>query len=242
MRLLEGLFVSPFDKLFSEHVGAAFARQLAFADFLGERNWKLDLGTGKVGFGDDLEYPIQLLGSEAHNSNTWLWSWANEHIDPAPQSMAMANRLRQLGQKQGIEVFSEPGFGLDAADGHAISLVASGIDGRCCYYRGPYNGGAAFFLVTGVPDSLLAPVPPERAITVITEIISQFPVDHRLMAKSFLASQRFDIRDEPQSLAASHPDGQLSLSFDELGRLAQIGGKIEPRVPAAKKWWEFWKK
>jgi uncharacterized protein DUF6882 len=234
--------VSSFHELLSQHVGAAFARQLAFADFLGDRNWSLTLSSGKVRFGDDLEYSIQLLGSEAHNNNTWLWAWANRHITPAPQSMAAANRLRQLGQEKGIEVFSEPSFSLDAADGHTIALVASGINGRCCYYRGPYDGGAAFFLVTGVPDALLAPVPPERAITVITEVVSQFNVHHRLMAKSFLASQGFTLREEPQSLVASSQQGQMTLSFDEHGRLTNIGGKIEPRPAASKRWWEFWKK
>ncbi len=232
---------SPFQELLSGHIGAAFARQLAFAGFLRERNWSLDLRTGKVGFGDDLEYPIQLLGSEAHNNNTWLWAWANRHIDPAPESMIVATRLRKLGEERGIEQLAQPSFSLDAADGHAIALVASGNHGRCCYYRGPYDGGAAFFLVTGVPNSLLAPVSPERAITVVTEVISQFNVDHRLMVRSFLTSQGFEVREEPGSMAASREGGQIKLSFDELGRLTEIGGKIEPRLPA-KKWWEFWKK
>jgi len=235
--------VTPFQKLFSQHVGAAFARQLAFADFLGDRNWSLTLSTGKVCFGDDLEYPIQLLGSEAHNNNTWLWAWANRHISPAPQSMAAATALRRMGQDQGMDVFSEPSFPLSAADGHSIALVASGINGRCCYYRGPYEGGAAFFLVTDVPETLLAPVPPERAISVITEVVSQFDVDHRLMAKAFLASQEFTVSEQNQSLVASRPEGQMTLSFDEQGRLTNIGGTIEPRTVADKKkqWWEIWK-
>lgn len=233
--------LSPFQKLLSEHVGAAFARQLAFADFLGKRNWNLTLSSGKVRFGDDLEYPIQLLGSEAHNDNTWLWAWANRHIDPAPQALAAVTRLRELGEKRGIEQLAEPTFSLDAADGHAIALVASGIEGRCCYYRGPYNGGAAFFLVTDVPDALLAPVAYERAFTVLTQVISQFDVDHRLMARSFLTSQGFEIREESGSMAASRERGQIKLSIDELGRLTEISGKIEPRTPT-KKWWEFWKK
>jgi hypothetical protein len=236
--------LTPFQKLFSQHVGAAFARQLAFADFLGDRNWSLTLSTGKVCFGDDLEYPIQLLGSEAHNNNTWLWAWANQHINPAPQSMAAASRLRQLGEKQGIDVFCEPSFPLSAADGHRIALVASGINGRCCYYRGPYDGGAAFFLVTDVPQAILAPVPPERAVTVITEVVSQFDVDHRLMGKAFLSSQGFELREESRSVTASRDGAQMTLTFDERGRLTNIGGKIEPRPAAAtsKQWWEFWKK
>jgi hypothetical protein len=233
--------VSPFNKLLSEHIGAACARQLTFADFLGERNWSVDIGTGKVGFGDDLEYPIQLLGSESHISDTWLWSWANEHIDPAPETMAAGAQLRALGEQSGIEELAAPNFSLDAADGHTIAAVASGIYGRCCYYRGPYDGGALFFLVTNVPDSMFAPVSPERAITALTQVISIFDVDHWQMARSFLTSQGFNLREDPQAIAASRDGGTMTLSFDELGRLTGMDGQIGPRPASAKKWWGFGK-
>lgn len=233
--------VTPFQKLFCEHVGAAFARQVVFSTFLGDRNRSLTLSTGKVRIGDDMEFPIQLLGSEVHDNKTWLWAWANRHIDPAPQSMAAVNGLRRIGKEQGIDEFSEPSFSLDVADGHKIAMVASGIHG-CCYSREPCNGGAAFFLVTDVPDSLLAPIPPEGVITIILEVISQFEIDHRLMARSFLASQEFTLREEPRSVVASRDGGQFTLLFDAYDRLADIGAIIEPQSASkTKKWWEFWK-
>ncbi len=43
-----------FAKLLSQHIGNAFAKQLAFADVLGERNWGVNISEGRATFGDDL--------------------------------------------------------------------------------------------------------------------------------------------------------------------------------------------
>ena len=55
-------------------IGAAFARQLALAEHIGERDWQIDLTEGVATFGDDLRYQVQLLGTESHLDNTWLWA------------------------------------------------------------------------------------------------------------------------------------------------------------------------
>ena len=49
-------------QLFSQHAGSGFIKQLNFADLLGNRNWGVDLQKGTATFGDDLEFPLQLLG------------------------------------------------------------------------------------------------------------------------------------------------------------------------------------
>jgi len=217
-----------FNKLLSQHIGTSFARQLAFADFLGDRDWSLDLETGVAGFGDDLQFPIQLLGSEAEQSQTWLWAWANQHIEPAPESMKVVNQVRKVGEEKGIAEFTEPSFSLEQADGHALSMVVAGIKGNCCYYRGPYEGGAVFFLVMGLPATLFEPVPAERVLRVIPEVLSNFSVDHRVMATSFLKSQGFNLTEAGQQIAAERNKSTISLDFDEQARITNIGGHLEP--------------
>jgi len=216
-----------FTDLFSQHVGSSFAHQLAFADFLGERDWSLTLSTGLAGFGDDLEFPIQLLGSEAHGkTQTWQWAWANEHIQPAPQSMKVVQQVRRVGEEKGIAEFSTPSFPLDVADGHALSLVVAGLKGNCCYYRGPYEGGAVFFLVQNLPPSFFEPVAPERILRVIQEVLSNFDVNHRVMASSFLKSQGFTVEATDRQMSARRDKASLTLEFDEAGRMTSIDGKL----------------
>jgi hypothetical protein len=207
---------------------------------LGERNWSVDIKEGMCAFGDDLRFPMQLLGTEAEDSATWLWAWANEASNLPPQFLISCSALRKLGTTLGLRELTERSYPLEVADGHSISLIASGIDGECCYYRGPYNGGALFFLVKNVPAELLRPVACERAITVLSEVIAQFEVNHRLMAESFLKSQGFALQASADAVAATRGGDNIALSFDSLGRISAIESKLQPRSQP-KPWWQFWK-
>ena len=60
---------------FSKYAGASLARQVRFADYLGDRGFSLDLDAGQARFGDDLVHPVQLIGLEVNTS--WTWAWHN---------------------------------------------------------------------------------------------------------------------------------------------------------------------
>lgn len=222
--------MTTFTELLTQHVGTAFAKQLALADFLNERRWWVDIEQGICQFGDDLIYPIQLLGTESMGDSTWLWAWANEASKLPPSLLVSCNALRELGHSESIAEFTQGNFPLDVADGHSLSMIASGIDGKSCYYRGPYNGGALFFLIKEVPESLLAPVACERLSTVILEVVSQFHVPHRSMAESFLTSQQFSLESSGNELIGSRNRDRITLNFDDLDRLKDINIRLSAQT------------
>ncbi|MFI5906892.1 DUF6882 domain-containing protein [Dactylosporangium sp. NPDC051541] len=218
-----------FDELFAQHVATGMARQLALADVLGERDWQLDLTAGQATFGGDLRYGVQLLGSESQGERSWLWAWANEAGNLPPALLNLATWLRDFGQREGVAEFTTPGFPLARADGHRLALVASSLTGRP-YYRGPYDGGAVFFHLEGTPPEVTAPVRPERALTVLQQIIAAFPVDHRTMTRSFLGQQGWTLDETPAAIVARDPSGAtLRIDFDDLGRLSKLSGTLGPR-------------
>lgn len=211
-----------FAQLFATVAGSAMARQLQFADYLGERRWSVNLNEGQVRFGDDLAFPMQLIGTESQHDDTWLWAWANPSAIPIPLIEA-AEQLRQYGEQHHLPELAERSCSLSVADGHRLSMVASGLVRKTCYYRGPYEGGALFFLVLGLPVELFARVAVERACTVLGQLISEFEVDHRLLAESFLQDQGFALSAVGHTLHAVRDDGsKLDLTFDELSRITEI--------------------
>jgi len=217
-----------FDRLFAEHVGTGVARQLALGDLIGKRGWELDLTSGTVMFGDDLRYQIQLLGTESHDDGSWLWAWANEASDFPPAVLQLCGWLREYGRGHGVAELTEPTFPLQRADGHRLALVASGLTGRC-YFRGPYSGGAVFFHLDDAPPQITAPVRPERALTVLSEVIQSVPVDHRVVVESFLHQQSWRLDPTSTSVTAHHSDGStLRVNFDTLGRISNMSGTVSP--------------
>lgn len=215
-----------FLELFSTLAGTATARQIAFAEVLGERGWAVDLETGTATFGDELTYPIQLIGTESYLNDSWLWAWANPSSIPPPL-LETARQLREYGQQQKIPELTNSTFGLEVADGHRLAMLATGLVRKTCYYRGPYENGALFFLVQGVPIEVFAPVTVERACTVINQVISVFEVDHRSMAASFLQEQGFALSSTANSLHAVREDsGSVDLTLDDLGRIVEINATL----------------
>ncbi len=248
--------MSTFQDHFSDHAASAFARQMALGDVIGDRSWGLDLQRGTLRFGDDLEYPVQLLGTHASGPGTWLWVWANAQSNIPEQLTEAALRARQRGEAEQIEAFTAPSLQLDEAlTDHMIAMTCGGLEGGRCYYRAPYDGGALFVLLDGVPPEVQAPVALSHAPTVLMQVVSQFDVDHRRMVTSFLRQQGLEATSTSATAICAERagEGHLDISFDELGRISNVKGQLLPQpaapaVAAAQSEeskaprWQFWKR
>ncbi|WP_330186411.1 hypothetical protein KZZ52_24530 [Dactylosporangium sp. AC04546] len=196
------------------------------ADFIEQRDWQLDLNSGAVAFGGDLRYRIQLLGTESHRDGTWLWAWANQASNLPPGLLHLCTWLQDYGRREGVAELTTPSFPLERADGHRLALLASGLTGRP-YYRGPYDGGAVFFHLEGIPAQVTAPVRPERALTVLNQVIMGFEVDHRTAAAAFLQQQGWRVEPAGAALTGTHPAGSsIRIEFDHLGRLSDMSATL----------------
>ena len=239
------LAMTPFEEHFAIHAGSSHARQMALADHLGDRSWGLDAHEGILRFGDDLRFPVQLLGTRADHDDSWMWAWANVESGLPPAVTAVASALRQFGEEHGIEELTEPVFVLgEGLTGHMLAMACSGLAGGKCYYRGPYEGGALFMLLDEVPAHVTAPVSAQRAVFVLNDLISQFAVDHRMLAINFLRQQAFAVGENPGVVTATRPDGSaLQIHFGSLGRIERAEATLRPTAPAAtpaRPWWKVW--
>ncbi len=218
-----------FLRLFEEHAAAVVERELALGDLLGEHNWWLDLTAGTISFGDRLVCPVQVLGTEAESDQTWLWAWANSMSNiPAPLLRA-AERLRALGEQEGIGELSDRMVSLDRANGHMLATVAAGVCGADAYYRCPYEGGAAFVLLEVPELRSRLDASPQHLINVFVQVASTFPINHQRAFVLYVTHRGYDVEAQPMQVEARSPEGGLiQAQFDAAGRLtainAQIGG------------------
>lgn len=72
-----GIDTSSWFEVFSACLGKMVIIQEACSDLIVKnRDWNVDFSKGTISFGKD-EYPLQFLGSESTNSNSWMWGWNN---------------------------------------------------------------------------------------------------------------------------------------------------------------------
>ena len=221
--------MTTFQDLLSQHIASSLLKQQALSDFLGDHNWGVDITAGTVDFGAGRVYPIQIIGTESDINKTWLWGWANDASGIPPQLLTCASTLRKLGEEQQIDVLSQAQFELGEIDGHLLTIVASGVCHADAYYRGPYDGGAVFFLIEQSPLSEQSPASPVTLVNMISSVISQFSVQHRLMVQAFLQQQGYQLTESPAEIVAFNSLGYtITVTFDEMNRISNMNTSVGP--------------
>lgn len=209
----------------SRDFGVARIRQKRFGELvLQYPRWDVDFGKGTIRFGEE-EFPVGFLGSESDSSNTWLWGWVN--INHFPENIVEdSEAFYEHCMMMGMEEIKEAELDLtELVNGHALASMAvvAGADNRMCYYRAPYDGGAAFLLVKDVPDSIFAAVSAVDAASAISESISDFPLQHHFLVEGVMEVYCKDAKIDLQTATGIFHDGSvLAVEFDEQQRIAKL--------------------
>jgi hypothetical protein len=219
--------MTPFRKLFSIHAGTALARQFALRDFLGQHNWQLNSRKGTVDFDNGRVFPIQLIGSESEFDGSWLWAWANKHLQRPRYLLRAVKIVRRFGRRNNVRELTDGYFPLAFANGHRLAMTCIGLVDNTCYYRGAYDEGVAYFFVMDLPKTIFEPAIPPRILFVINSAIAELEIDHRLMIENFLRTQEFFVEESDNMLTATRPDGVLiNVTFDKQGRMKTLNSKL----------------
>ena len=210
------------EHVLSACIGPSVIMQEAFAEqVVQNRGWNVDFGAGTLAFGQD-SYPVQFIGSESSLSSTWMWGWNNiNRFDP--RILKLAEEMHALGKKWQLSVFTEAQFDLtETKAGHFLSAAAAVLSqGKYCYYRGPHAKGAAFMAVSGLPETVFAPAPMLVIAETLQRVITQLPVDHRILTESLLMWNGTNYEWKGDRLSA-HADRDLHIDFERSGGVLRI--------------------
>lgn len=191
--------------------------------------WNVDFHTKKIKIGKST-YPIQYIGSEAIESNDWLWGW--ENINGFDESLLeLVGEAREFGEKVGFAALTNPNLPLtEKITGYILSMISCGISEKNYgYYPCKHPGGIAFVALYDLPEKFFAPVDTKLFIKTIMSAISQYELDHKILVEGFLAWNGTDYHWENNNIYAkfSDDDGQLLIRFEDIGdkkRIESIDG------------------
>lgn len=218
------------DLLFTEFAIGSFDKQLRLADVHGDDPWGFNMTAGEITFNDTHTYRVQILGTEDHVNETWMWGWANKASNIPEELLDVARRIYAYGKEQSITELTSPKLSMDDLHGHMVGLIACGLAKGRAYYRCPYENGALFVLITD--EKLELPVENKivRATRMIPECISTLEItDHRRATAKYLRQNGFDVESEGRQLVVRE-DGEpvLTAEFDELNRLTRLQSHVNP--------------
>jgi hypothetical protein len=92
-----------------------------------------------------------------------------------------------FGEQLQIRELTEPEVRLYVADGHTLSMIASGVCRADAYFRCPYEGGALFVLIQDENFPRCTEPPLQRIATIFPQAISSLNIpNHRPAFSGYL--------------------------------------------------------
>jgi hypothetical protein len=114
--------------------------------------WDVDQDTGELVFSNDgvvaLVARIQFVGSVSTTSGTWLWSWADDSIEPA--LYARTAEVREYGRWHRVDRLTEGHWPAAESDGWEMAAVANFLLKARGVYRAPFETGFSFLVITDI--------------------------------------------------------------------------------------------
>ena len=212
--------------LIERYAGISFDKQADLYETIGDNAWNADLDIGEISFGAGKNYPVQALGTYSHQSNNWLWAWANKQADWPQSVQIQANQLKAYGEANTIELLTMPSINTPMNDVHLIGLISTGLFDASAYYVADYGQGAMLFLLK--TDKLAAAKNEHaRALTVIPQMISAYEMNHKNAITHYLNAKNYTISHDKNTLTAAKNGNNLIAEFDELGRLTNLNGQMK---------------
>lgn len=211
-------------ELIERYSGIAFDRQIDFEEVIGNNNWNVDIGQGTISFGDALVFPMQVLGTISHSSQTWLWAWANTQSGLPESIIQQSLQLKKYGEDNGIDLLSNDTFDFSQEELHLIGMIASGMFDSSGYYIADYGQGA---MVVTLKDHKIDNAKTEnhhRILNAFPQVISQFEMNHKNAFKNYLTAKGYKLTEAGDSVTGTKNGNSITAQFDELSRLTHLEG------------------
>jgi len=193
---------------------------------LGEHFVDLDLETGIARFSSDASFPFQLLGTESHNSLTWLWAWAEEQPEVSEDLLRSSRDLKAWGAREAVPEFTVPSLDLNRADGTMLSLIALSVCAASGYYRDDYDGGTLFILLFGANSGQQLQFDRTALIGAMRDLVSRYDLDHRKTLLSYFKIKNLPCSDSGDTMNAELAGGERLIAlFDPAGRVITLNGE-----------------
>ena len=211
---------------FLEKFGAvALEKQRNLFEVTGGLSWNVNMDTEEIIFGENLTFPMQVLGSFSHSSETWLWIWDNKAGGYAESVMKQALLLKQYGEENNIDLLAVGKFDAVPNDLHLIGMIAVEMFNASGYYLGNYGQGT---MVVTIKSDMINKVESEelsRISTVFPELISTFEIkNHKNAFTNYLSQKNYELTFNGNEIKAEKNENVINAVFNENNLLIKLNG------------------
>ena len=224
------------EPIFDTYALGSAEQQEHAQEVVGGRPFEADLTRGTVTFGSELTVRAELVGTEAADPGSWMWSWANPSGFPDAVTGA-ARHARGYGEQHGVTELTTSELPLDGAPvGYRMTVVTCGLAGGYAFYPAVAAPGTTAYLLLDSPALALPPVQLTRVLTVLTSVAAAGQIqDWRRALHTYAGQRGLEARPDDSAVELAHPgQGSIRVELDQLGRVADITAELQSEPPAKK--------
>ncbi|WP_139361883.1 DUF6882 domain-containing protein [Hymenobacter sp. CRA2] len=211
-------------ELLERYSAIAYDKQNDLFEVIGENDWSFDMAAGTISFGPALVFPVQILGTFSHSSESWLWAWANTQSGIPKQLLEQALQLKAYGEQQEIDLLKHDAVDAEEDDLHLIGAIASGMFDASGYYLADYGQGVMLITVKSPLIDQHRKHDVARLLHAFPEAISFYEMHHRPAFISYATLKGYTVAEQADTVTATGAGGSLTATFDDLGRLSNLTG------------------
>lgn len=215
---------STVEELLERYGGIALDKQLNFGDVIGNNSWDVDIAQGTISFGPHLTFPMQVLGTISHASQTWLWAWANTKSGLPEGIIQQSLLLKKYGEDHQIDLLRNDTFDFSKDQLHIVGLIASGMFHSSGYYIADYGQGAMVVTVKSNAVDRSVSEDQHKVLTVFPQLISQFDMNHKNALTHYLSAKGYVVTISENNLTGAKNGNTITAEFDRSSRLINING------------------
>lgn len=206
-------------KIFSKYGALSLEKQGNLAKIVGENKPDLNIDEGIVSFGDDLNFPIQLIGMLINGEN-WSWAWDNEEIGFPEELIKEAKEIKSFGEEYDIPQFYNSFFEANFDEAHILAMCVSSLlddDAYCAIEVDDF-----IFFVSIKSDKIPNTDDINEFAEIFNEFHRKFEVNPKLAFEGYTKLKSYQYKEREDFAIAKVGEGRVIVGFSERGNVNNI--------------------
>ncbi len=209
-------------ELYNQSFLLSMEKQEIFSEMVDGLGWSCDMLEGKLTYGDDKVFDIQIIGSYSVNEKSWLWAWANTQSGIPEKFLQTALAMKSIGEAYQIEDLMMAKKEMDSDPGVYFSTIASAMLKESCYVPLTYKGLVVYVTVISKEADSKARTAPALICSHFTNVAANFTFPHKYTLFFYLKAKGYEVELPGNNIVARKDDDQILGIFDLKGNLMKI--------------------
>ncbi|GAA4234722.1 hypothetical protein GCM10022291_14820 [Postechiella marina] len=215
-------------ELYNQSFLTSLEKQEIFSEMIDGLNWSCDILEGKVTYGDDKVFDIQIIGTYSENEKSWLWAWGNTQSGIPEKFLQSSLAMKSIGEAYQIDDLLTPKIGFDSDPGAYFSTIASAMLKESSFVPLTFKGIKVYATITSKEADDKARTAPALICSHVSNIAAHYEFPHKYSLYFYLKAKGYEVELPGNNIVAKKGDDQILGIFDLKGKLMKISNSKIP--------------